>query len=115
MTNYKNLEAWKKSMLLVKEIYLLTKSFPKEEIYALTSQIKRAAISVPANISEGIGRNYKKETVQFLHISTGSLYEVETFLQIAIDVKILEEIKIKSIFDLVEECIKILNGFIAYY
>ncbi|WP_114791390.1 four helix bundle protein [Niabella yanshanensis] len=58
MTNYKNLEVWKKSMELVREIYLLTKTYPKEELYALTSQTKRAAVSVPANIAEGSGRNY---------------------------------------------------------
>ena len=86
MIIYKNLEAWKKSMLLVKEIYNLAKDFPKEEIYGITSQIKRAAISVPANIAEGVVRNYKKEKIQFLHISRGSLYEVETFLQVVIDI-----------------------------
>lgn len=78
MTNYKNLEAWKKSMELVREVYILRKKYPKEEFYALTSQIKRTAISVPANIAEGSGRNYKKDTIQFLHISRGSLYELET-------------------------------------
>ena len=77
MTNYKKLEAWKKSMELVKEIYEITRSFPREELYALTSQIKRAAVSVPCNIAEGSGRNYKKDTIQFLHIARGSLYEVE--------------------------------------
>ena len=77
MSNYKKLDVWKQSMLLVKEIYLMTKKFPKEELYALTSQAKRAAISIPCNIAEGIGRNYKKDTIQFLHISGGSLYELE--------------------------------------
>jgi len=57
MTNYKNLEAWKKSMQLVKAIYLLLQSYPKEELYTLTSQTKRAAISIPWNVTEGIGRN----------------------------------------------------------
>jgi four helix bundle protein len=56
MTSYKKLEAWKKSMQLVKDIYLLVKGYPKEELYALTSQTKRAATSVPCNIAEGIGR-----------------------------------------------------------
>jgi four helix bundle protein len=82
MTGYKKLEAWKKSMQLVDEIYKLTRSFPKDEIYGLTSQIKRASVSIPCNIAEGIGRNYKKDTIQFLHISRGSLYEVETLLEI---------------------------------
>lgn len=56
-------------MQLVKDVYLIVKDFPKEELYGLTSQIKRAAVSIPANIAEGIGRNYKKDTIQFLHIS----------------------------------------------
>ena len=91
MTSYKDLEAWKKSMQLVKEIYFLTKTFPKEEIYALTSQIKRAAVSIPSNIAEGSGRHYKKETIQFLHISRGSLYELDTQLNIAVLTDIIDE------------------------
>ena len=73
MTGYKKLDAWQKPMALVKEVYELTKSFPKEELYALTSQIKRAAVSVPCNIAEGSGRNYKKEPVNFC-ISQEVLY-----------------------------------------
>lgn len=91
MANYKSLEAWKISMQLVKEIYLLTKTFPKEELYALTSQMKRAVVSVPANIAEGLGRQYKKDTIQFLHISRGSLYELETLLNIAVMTNIITE------------------------
>ena len=73
MNSYKNLEGWKKSIHLVKDIYLLVKNFPKEELYALTSQIKRSAVSILANIAEGIGRNYIKDTIQSLHIYRGSL------------------------------------------
>ena len=76
MATYQNLDVWKKSMELVKDIYDTVKFYPREEQYALTSQTKRAAISIPANIAEGIGRNYKKDTIQFLHISRGSLYEL---------------------------------------
>jgi four helix bundle protein len=115
MTGYKQLEAWKKSMLLVKEIYLLTKSFPKEELYGLTSQTKRAAVSIPCNIAEGSGRNYKKDTIQFLHISRGSLYEVETLLNIAVMVEVINEEKFTPLSLLIEECLKILNGLISYY
>ncbi|MBK7882716.1 MAG: four helix bundle protein [Chitinophagaceae bacterium] len=115
MTNYKKLEAWKKSMQLVKEIYLLVKKFPKEEMYALSSQIKRAAVSIPCNIAEGSGRNYKKDTIQFLYISRGSSYEVETLLNIAVMIEIINEAEFNLMAEKIEECIKILNGLIAYY
>ncbi|MCH5719143.1 four helix bundle protein [Niabella hibiscisoli] len=115
MTNYKNLEVWKKSMELVREIYLLTKTYPKEELYALTSQTKRAAVSVPANIAEGSGRNYKKDTIQFLHISRGSLYELETLLNIAVMVDITSEELFEPFVSSIDECLKILNGLITYY
>ena len=69
MTGYKKLDAWQQSMFLVKEVYIITKKFPKDELYALTSQTKRAAVSIPCNIAEGTGRNYKKDTIQFLHIA----------------------------------------------
>lgn len=115
MTSYKNLEAWKKSMLLVKEVYLLSKQFPKEELYALTSQTKKAAVSIPSNIAEGCGRNYKKDTIQFLHISRGSIYELETLLNIAVMVEIISENDFAPLANKIDECIKILNGLISYY
>ena len=115
MTNYKNLEVWKKSMLLVKEIYLLTKKYPKEELYALTSQTKRAAVSIPSNIAEGCGRNYKKDTIQFLHISRGSIYELETLLNIAVMVDFISENDYSPFTLRIDECIKIINGLISYY
>jgi four helix bundle protein len=115
MTNYKNLDVWKQSMLLVKEVYLLTKIFPKEELYGLTSQTKRAAASLPANIAEGSGRNYKKDTIQFLHIARGSLYELETLLNIAIMVEIIAEDQFRQIEPLIEKCLQLLNGLIRYY
>ncbi len=71
--SFTNLNAWICSRELVKQLYFLTKDFPKEEVYSLTSQMRRAAISIPSNIAEGVARNHDKETVQFLHISKGSL------------------------------------------
>jgi hypothetical protein len=65
MTGYKNLEAWKKAMLLVKEVYELTKGFQKEELYGISSQAKRAAVSIPSNIADGCGRQYKRDTRHF--------------------------------------------------
>lgn len=61
MNNHKDLEVWKKSMELVNEIYLITKSYPKEELFGITNQIRRAAVSIPSNIAEGAARNYKNE------------------------------------------------------
>ena len=115
MTYYKNLEAWKKSMALVKEVYSIVKTFPKEELFALTSQTKRAAVSIPTNIAEGIGRNYKKDTIQFLHIARGSLYELETLLNIAVMVEIMPENKFEPFVLLIDEDLKILNGLINSY
>lgn len=115
MASYKKLDAWQQSMLLVKEIYLITKNFPKEEMYALTSQTKRAAVSVPSNIAEGVGRNYKKDTIQFLHISRGSLYEVETLLNIAVMVEIIKVDAFDRISILIDKCMQLLNGLIRYY
>ena len=74
MTGYENLDVWKKSIILVTDIYKLVKLLPKEETYALSDQIRRSAVSVPSNIAEGSSRNSKKEFVQFLYISLGSLY-----------------------------------------
>lgn len=80
---HKNLEAWKQSMDFVVEIYNLTKEFPKEEVFGLTQQMKRAAVSVPSNIAEGCARKGNLETIQFLYIAVGSLSELETQLIIA--------------------------------
>lgn len=101
-------------MDLVKEIYLLTKRYPKEEVYSLTSQTKRAAVSVPSNIAEGIGRQYKKDTIQFLHVARGSLYELETHLQIAKMVNIVSEEKLSELQKKIEKSLQLLNGFINY-
>lgn len=83
MKDYKELEVWKKGILLVLEIYEAAKAFPKEEIYALTDQIKRAAVSIPSNIAEGASRNTKKEFIQFLYIALASASELETQMIIA--------------------------------
>ncbi|MEO6220870.1 MAG: four helix bundle protein [Ginsengibacter sp.] len=115
MGNYKDLDAWKSSMQLVKEIYLLTSNYPKDEIYGLTSQTKRAAVSIPSNIAEGIGRQYKKDTLQFLHISRGSLYELETLINVSLSVGIINKKQFDSIGPLIEKCLQILNGLINYH
>src|SRR3990172_4088398 len=80
-----NLDAWKEAMALVKSVYQLTQIFPKEEIYGLTSQIRRAAVSVPSNLADGAARTGKSEFARFLSIARGSLSELETQLLIAAD------------------------------
>lgn len=81
--NYQDLIAWRKAMDLVKMIYKVTKDFPKEEVYGLTAQIRRAAVSIPSNIAEGQGRTSSKEFQNFLSIAHGSVREVETQILIA--------------------------------
>ena len=82
--SYRDLIVWQKSMNLAKDVYQLTTSFPKEEIYGLTSQIRRCSVSIPSNIAEGKGRGSDKEFVRFLKISLGSLYELQTQLELTV-------------------------------
>lgn len=93
LKTHKNLEAWLISRSLVKDIYLLTKNFPKEEIYGLTNQIRRSAISIPSNIAEGAARGGSKEFIRFLYIALGSLSEVETQIILSNDLGYLENPK----------------------
>lgn len=83
LNGYRDLEVWKASMDLALNIYEITKKFPKHEIYGLGSQMQRAAVSVPANISEGCGRYSTKEFIRFLDIANGSLVELETYILLA--------------------------------
>jgi four helix bundle protein len=115
MTNYKKLDVWKESMQLVKEVYALVKKYPKEELYGLSSQARRAAVSIPANIAEGIGRGHKKETVQFLHIARGSAYETEALLEVAVLVGILQDDDVVIANGVIQKCLQLINGTIRYY
>lgn len=84
-TTFKDLIVWQKSYQLVKEIYRITGNFPKEELYGLSQQLRRAAIAIPSNIAEGYGRQHNKEYKQFLSIAYGSLCEMETQYLISVD------------------------------
>jgi four helix bundle protein len=112
---YIDLEVWKEARRLVSEVYLVTKSFPKEELYGLTNQIRRCSISVPSNIAEGCGRNHKKDSIQFFFIARGSLYELETQLFLSSDLKFISSINLTDLLFQLETVRKLLNGFIRYY
>lgn len=112
--NYKNLDVWKESRKLVSLIYILSKEFPEDEKFGLISQIKRASISIPSNIAEGIGRNSKKETRQFCFIAKGSLYEVETQIYLASDLGFIYENKTEEILYQITTVRKLIIGFIKY-
>lgn len=83
MRNYTKLDVWQKSMDLVTEIYTITKSFPKEELYTLTAQLRRAAISIPANIAEGRAKRTTRDFMRFINIAAGSTAEIETHILIS--------------------------------
>ena len=114
MSNYKKLDVWKLSMETVKEIYKLTKSYPTDERYGLISQTNRAAVSIPSNIAEGLGRNYKKDTLQYFHISRASAYEVETLLSVAFQVNIIDKESYNRVNEVLERVLKLINGYINY-
>ncbi|REE16931.1 four helix bundle protein [Winogradskyella pacifica] len=113
--NYTELDVWKSSRELVKNVYLLSDLFPKEELYALTNQLKRCSISIPSNIAEGLGRQSNKETIHFLYISRGSLFELETQLYLAFDLNDISKAQLETILIQVTSCKKLLNGFINYF
>jgi four helix bundle protein len=108
LTSYKDLIVWQKSISLVEKIYQLTYFFPKEEIYGLTSQLRRAALSIASNIAEGYARRSHKEYLQFYSISYGSSLEVETQLIIAKKLKFTLSDKFTEIENLLEEVRKML-------
>lgn len=84
-------------------------------MYGLISQMKRAAVSIPVNIAEGVGRNYKKDTIQFLHISRGSLYELETLICISVMLKMANKETFQPVSLLVEKNQRLINGLIRHY
>lgn len=110
--SYKELLIWQKGIRIVVEVYKLTQSFPKEEIYALTSQLKRASVSIPSNIAEGFGRQTDKSFNHFLNISRGSLNEIETQLIIAKELGFIQdENLLNDLLLTIEEESKMINAF----
>lgn len=109
---FRTLHAWQMAYELTLDLYMITKKFPKEEIYGLTSQLQRAAVSVPANITEGYERNHKKEYQQFLFIAKGSLGEIETCLMLARDLHYISQTEYDSIDEKRSKAACILIGLI---
>lgn len=113
MQNYKDLKVWEKAHLFTLEIYRVTKLFPKEEVYGLTSQLRRAASSISANIAEGCGKNSKLDFANFLNISLGSSNEAEYFVLLAKDLQYISALDYESLSKLINEIKAMLIGLIA--
>jgi four helix bundle protein len=111
--SYRDLEVWQKARKLVVRVYRLTSTFPKEELYGLTSQLRRAAVSVPSNIAEGKSRRATKDYMRFLDIAYGSAAELETQLYIACDLNYTTGKKIKLLLADYAEVGRMLNGLLS--
>lgn len=112
MTDHKDLTVWQKSRKLVRTIYTLSRNFPREEIFGLTNQIRRAAISIPSNIAEGYNRHSDKEFTHFLKIAKESAGEVDTQLILSVDLEYLQESEIQEALALNQEILRMLGTLI---
>lgn len=107
---FRDLFVWQKSIAFVKEIYRITTKYPKSELFGLTSQIQRAAISMPANIAEGCGHNSNKEFSRFIDIAIRSAFELETLLQISFELNYIEELEYNTLMKDLYEIQKMMYG-----
>ena len=112
MRKHQELRVWQQAMNLVEQVYCITKSFPDDERYGLTSQMRRAAVSVPSNISEGAARGSEKDFIRFLFIARGSLSELETQLLIAQRLDYIEDVT--TTIDLMHQVSGLLGGLIRH-
>jgi four helix bundle protein len=115
INSHKDLIVWQKSIKLCKTIYEITKSFPKEEVYGLTSQMRRSAVSIPSNIAEGRSRGTRKDFAQFLRIALGSASELETQIEIARELSYLNEQNVREINSLLDEVSKMIMGLLKRF
>ena len=113
LTSYKELTVWQKSIELVVEVYRITDSFPKSELYGLVSQMRRAAVSIPSNIVEGYSRGHRPEYIQFIRVAFGSGAELETQMIIAKKLELVFEDKLKKAELLLDEVMRMLNKLVA--
>ncbi len=111
MHNFKELIIWQKARTLVKDVYVAVKSFPDDEKFGIISQIKRASVSIPANIAEGAGRNSDKDFGRFLDIANGSSYELETLIILSFDLEYLNKSEFDIIIDNIKEVQKMIYSF----
>lgn len=110
---FRDLIVWQKSISFVTEIYKMTNAFPKEEQFSLTNQLRRAAISIPSNISEGFGRHTRKEYIRFLQIAIGSTFELQTQIEIAKNLNFISQEDFYRIFELSKEIERMLSSLIT--
>ena len=113
MKTYKELIAWQKGIELVLLAYKITQKFPKEELYALADQIKRSSVSIPSNIAEGFGRHSDNDFIRFLNISRGSLFELQTQLEISFRLDFIKSEDYEVTMQLAVEIDKMLNALIS--
>lgn len=113
LTSYKDLTVWQKSTELVIEVYKLTQKFPKEELYGLTNQMRRAAVSIPSNIAEGYARKHRQEYTQFVRVAFGSGAELETQLHISEKLQFAMSTSFEKPKAILDEVMKMLNALIA--
>jgi len=112
MKTIREIKVWIKAIDFVTQLYKKTETFPQTEMYGLTSQMRRSAISIPSNIAEGFGRKTQKEFKRFLQISMGSLFELQTQLEISKNLKYLNDTDFNEIFDDLREIERMLSSFI---
>lgn len=112
INSFRDLLVWQKSMILVTEIYSLTQSFPSQEQYGLTSQMRRCAVSIPSNIAEGYGRNSTGDYKRFLQISVGSVFELETQVEIAYNLNFVDKENFDYIIEKAKELDRMLLSLI---
>jgi len=108
--HFRELKVWQAAMDLAAECYRVTKTYPKDELFGMTSQIRRAAASVPANIAEGQGRHHTKEFLQFLSTARGSLMELETHLELSQRVGLLPQEELDNLLNLADQISRMLSG-----
>lgn len=113
--NFRELAVWQKAMQITRDLYLLTKSFPKDEMFGMVSQIRRAAASIPANIAEGAGRSTDAELVRFIDIAVGSAFELETWLILAGDLEYMNKEQSQLLVSNTQEIQRMLAGLRLRY